>query len=143
MSSEPVDDRRRRYRINNMRAGKCRWCPNPINDTQRGVCLRHRVIYALRKKGLTKGVLPPDKKRKREAFVAYVQGRATAIQSGFLIPGTDEQRLKEIIEMRLRLNMGWGGIRGADKMAEIVRLIDLNALRLRRNNDKQQPQETA
>lgn len=138
-----VDDRRRRYRINNMRAGKCRWCPNPINDTGRGVCLRHRVFYMLRKKGLTKGVLPPDKKRKRDALVAYIQGRETAIRSGYLIPGTKEQLIKEITEMRLRLNLMWGGVRGADKIAEIVRLIDLNALRQRNNDGQQQPQATA
>ncbi len=126
-----VDDRRRRYRINNMRVGKCRWCPNPINDTHRGVCLRHHVFYMLRKKGLTKGVLPPPKKRKRDAFVAYVQGRETAIRNGFLVPGTDEQRLKDVTETRLRLGILWGGVNGAVKMAEIVRLIDLSAMRKR------------
>lgn len=129
-----ADERRSRYRINNVRAGKCMWCPNPINDTTRGVCLRHRVIYMLRKKGLTKGVLPPDKKRKREALIAYVQGRETAIRSGYLTPGTKEELIKEIIEMRLRLNILWGGVRGADKIAEIVHLIDLNALRQRKAN---------
>lgn len=132
-----TNDRRSRYRINNVRAGKCMWCPSPINDTQRGVCLRHRVIYMLRKKGLTKGVLPPPKKRKREAFIAYVQGRETAIRSGFLHPGTREELLREVIEARLRLGITWGGVRGGDKMVEIIHLIDLNALRHRRNDGPQ------
>jgi len=134
MTNESDKARRARYRINNVRAGRCMWCASTINDTSRGVCLRHRVFYMLRKKGLTKGVLPIDKKRKREAFVAYVQGRETAIRNGFLIPGTDEQLLKDVIEMRLRLGITWGGVRGGDKMVEIVRLIDLSALRQRKAN---------
>jgi hypothetical protein len=97
----------------------------------------------LRKKGLTKGVLPPPKKRKREALIAYIQGRETAIRNGFLTPGTDEQRLKDVIETRLRLGITWGGVRGGDKMAEIVRLIDLSAMRKRETNGQQQPQATA
>jgi hypothetical protein len=88
----------------------------------------------LRKKGLTKGVLPPGKKRQREALVTYIQGRETAIRSGYLIPGMKEELLKEIIEMRIRLNILWGGVHGADKMADIVKLIDLNSLRQRKTD---------
>jgi len=132
MTNESDKARRARYRINNVRAGRCMWCASTISDTSRGVCLRHRVFYLLRKKGLTKGVLPIDKKRKREAFVAYVQGRETAIRNGFLIPGTDEQRLKDVTEARIRLNILWGGFGGAQKMAEIVRTIDNSALHKRK-----------
>lgn len=132
MTKELDKARRARYRINNLRAGKCYKCPRTMFMADHGLCLRHRVIYLLNKRGLLKGVLPPSKKRKREAFIAYIISRQTAIREGMLDPGGTEQRLRDMIELRLRLNITWGGVSGGDKMSTIVRTLDLHSLRERK-----------
>jgi hypothetical protein len=132
MTKELDKARRARYRINNVRNGRCQFCSNPTLS-QHGYCLRHWVFYHLRKRGLLSGLLKVSASKKREAFVAYVQGRVTAIKGGMLAPGDATQRLRDVTELRLRLGITWGGVRGADKMADILRLFDLLAMRERGN----------
>jgi hypothetical protein len=129
-----VRERTRRYRQRNVAAGKCRWCPNPRFTEDRYECLKHYIYYYLRKRGLTKGVLGPTQKNRRAKFVAWATGRYGAIRNGYLVPGTKEDLLREVIELRLRIGIRWGGFGGADKMASLVRNIDLHAMRIRRRN---------
>lgn len=134
MANGPKDKARRdRYRNNNMHAGKCMFCPREQFMGQ-SRCLRHMVFMAIRKRGLLRGVQTGPNVNKREALVAYLHGRETAIRDGMLVPGDDAQRLKDVIELRLRLGIGWGGVRGADKMVEIVKSLDRYSLRQRKKN---------
>jgi len=127
----PVAVRRKAYRLRNMRAGKCWKCPAPI-FADRSVCLKHYVYYHLTKRGLTKGVLSVRNARLRDMFVAFIRGRYEAVISGYLVPGDDQQRLKDVTEFRLRAGIKWGGFRGGEKMAALVRNLDYRALRERK-----------
>jgi hypothetical protein len=79
---------------------------------------------------MAKGIVSDKISNKREKLSAHLTGRYHAVASGFLDPGDANQRLKDSIEIRLRLNITWGGVRGARKLAAILRSFDRMALQI-------------
>jgi hypothetical protein len=123
--------RQREYQKRHVAAGLCMKCMTPMIPGV-GRCIRHYLFDRLRERGLTKGVLSTLKKAKRERLAATLIGRYTAIAEGFLQPGSKDQTVQDAVDIRLRLRIHWGGVRGAAKLAAIIQAIDRSAMRVRR-----------
>jgi len=123
--------KQRDYQKRQLAAGLCILCPSP-SLPKKGRCFRHLLFYKLRKYGMAKGRLSVTNSNKREKLVAHLSGRFHAISGGFLDPGDKDQRLKDSTEIRLRLHITWGGVRGARKLAAVIRSFDRLAVQVLR-----------
>ncbi len=123
--------RQRDFQKRNAAAGLCQKCLAPAASGS-GRCIRHYVFYNLSKAGLTRGVLPTIKKAKRERLAATLIGRYTAVAHSFLEPVDKDQLVRDAVDIRLRLKINWGGVRGVEKLARIIQAIDRLGMRVRR-----------
>lgn len=123
--------RQREYQKRNKASGRCIQCPSP-SLPKKGRCFRHQLFYKLRQYGMAKGIVSEKISNKREKLCAHLTGRFHAVSSGFLDPGDADQRVKDALEIRLRLNITWGGVRGSRKLAAILRSFDRLALQIRK-----------
>jgi hypothetical protein len=55
--------------------------------------------------------------------------------NGFLKQVDAEQALKDATEIRMRLKIQWGGIRGAKKMADVIIGLERHAAITRKENE--------
>jgi len=129
MTGTPVASIQRLYQKRNFAAGKCIQCPLP-SIPKKGRCFRHQLFYKLRQYGMAKGFVSDRVSNKREKLAAHLFGRYHAVASGFLNPGDENQRIKDAIEIRIRLNIKWGGVRGSKKFARILKSFDRVALQI-------------
>ena len=120
--------RQREYQKRHEASGRCIQCPSP-SLARKTRCFRHQLFYQLRKYGLYKGFLAERASKQRERLAAHLLGRYHAVLGGFLDPGDAAQRLKDSSEIRLRLRIKTGGVRGVKKMAAVLRSMDRHALR--------------
>lgn len=121
----------REYQKRQLAAGNCILCASP-SLPKKGRCFRHQLFYKLREYGMAKGHLSLTNSNKREKLAAHLSGRFHAVSAGFLDPGDKEQRIKDALEIRMRLNIKWGGVRGSKKLAAIMRSFDRLASNIRR-----------
>ena len=135
--------RQRDYQKRNKASGLCIQCPSP-SLPKKGRCFRHQVFYKLREYGMAKGRLSAVNSNKREKLVAHLAGRYHAVVQGFLEPGDQAQRLKDSTEIRLRLYIKWGGVRGARKLAAVIKSFDRLATQVNRERHaSREPSPTA
>ncbi len=125
-------DRRRDYERRHLALGLCQRCASTALDSD-GRCFRHWIFARLRKAGLTKGVLPEKSRSARDKLVAYLLGRYHSILAGYLNPVNEAQALRDAVEVRARLGIRWGGIRGASKTAKLIRVIERRAEKEKRD----------
>lgn len=126
-----IRPKRVEYRARHKALGLCIKCTSdavPRSDR----CFRHWMIYTLMVAGLTKGVLPPKAKAKRELLIAGFSGRYFAILNGFLEPSSYDASLTDVMSMRTRLKINWCGDAGIRKLATILRNVENRAFRLRK-----------
>lgn len=119
----------RDYQLRHLAKGLCIQCPSEALP-RKGRCFRHHLFYKLRKYGMAAGRVNTTNSNKREKLAASMLGRFHAIKGGFLTPGDDDQRMKDAVEIRLRLHITWGGVRGAKKLSRIMKSFDKLALNL-------------
>lgn len=129
--------KQRDYQLRHTMLGMCIHCR--AWAVHRDRCLRHEVFDRLRRRGLARGKLSKVNASKREKLAANLSGRYMAIKKGFLQPATIEQSLVEAVEIRGRLSIFWGGIRGATKLAEIIRGIETIAMKHRAEESDAEP----
>lgn len=126
--------RQREYQKQHLAVGLCTHCHAPKLSRSK-TCFRHHLFYMLSKRGLTKGVLTSVKSNKRERLAAHLSGRYQAVLKGFLKQSDGEQILKDAVDIRARLKITWGGIRGAQKLADIMKSIERHAAISRKENE--------
>jgi len=135
--------RQRAYQKRQIASGLCIQCPSGALP-RKGRCFRHHLFTKLRDYGMAKGVLSVANSNKREKLAAHLAGRYHAMVKGFLIPGDEDQVFKDSIEIRLRLRITWGGVRGAKKLATIMKSFDRLALSIHKEkvlNEQRQVEE--
>jgi hypothetical protein len=115
--------KQREYQKRNMARGLCIQCPSE-SLPKKGRCFRHQLFYKLRQYGMAKGHLSDKNSNRREKLAASLLGRYTAISAGFLAPVDEAQRMKDAVEIRLRLHITWGGVRGVRKLARVMRSFE-------------------
>lgn len=123
--------RQREFQKKQNAKGLCQKCAAPVVPHKQ-LCFRHYLFYRLGERGLTKGVLSKVNSNKRELLAAHLTGRFVAITQGFLDPGDKDQRTKDALDIRIRLNIKWGGVRGSRKLAAVMKSMDRLALRVLR-----------
>lgn len=128
--------RQREYQKRNLAAGRCIQCPSPALP-KKGRCFRHQLFYKLRQYGMAKGHVNERTSNQREKLSAHLTGRFAAISAGYLEPGDTDQRIKDALEIRLRLNIKWGGVRGSKKLAAVMRSFDRLATQIRKERERE------
>lgn len=111
-------------------AGRCIKCGQNAVGLNTGYCLRHLIFRMLTKAGLTKGRLREPERVRREKLVAYLSGRFFAIKAGHLNETRDMNQARlEAADLFDRLHVKWRGLKGANKMANILRCLDRRAFK--------------
>lgn len=123
-----IKDKRVAYRERHAAIGLCRTC-RAFALPNHEMCFRHIVIYQIKKARMKPGVLKEHDRKLRELLVVSLLARYHAIMSGVLQPGTEADRLTDAIQIRMRIGMGWGGVRGARKLATLIGSIEGKAMR--------------
>lgn len=133
-STEAAHSRQREYQKRHLALGLCTHCHSPRIERSK-CCFRHDLFYRLAKRGLTKGILSVSASNQREKLTAHLHGRYQALLSGFLQAVDAEQALKDATDIRARLRIRWGGVRGAKKLADIIVSVERHALVAKRGKE--------
>lgn len=126
-------DRRADYKKRHAEMGLCRDCASP-SLPRHNQCFRHSLFHRINKAGLLRGQLGVKHRNQRERFNASLFGRYQAILNGHLKPADAEQALKDAAELRARLGILWGGVRGLKKTAVIIQALDRHAAKSRKGD---------
>lgn len=132
--------RQREYQKRQKANGLCIQCPTPALP-KKGRCFRHHLFYKLRQYGMACGHVNERTSNQREKLCAHLTGRFAAVSAGYLEPGDENQRVKDALEIRLRLNIKWGGVRGSRKLAAVLRSFDRLAMQIRKEREHERHEQ--
>jgi len=98
-------------------------------------CFRHWMTYRIRQLGLVKGVLNQTNKNLREKLIVFLAARYQAVLNGKSKSMTYQDAYREAVALRIRLNLAWGGRRGAVKIAKLIQQVERRARINREDKD--------
>jgi len=109
----------------------CTQCHEPPFTGSR-LCFRHTVFLKLKGAGLTKGVLLPTHRKRRERVVKYLWGQYMRVRNG----GSrlsEQETMSEAFRIRLGFAIRWGGAKGVIKFAYLIAWVERLAEKHRGN----------